>query len=134
MRFHCISRALLRQGSFMSSICFCQGSPHKKKKRKTSGVGRLVQGLELIALGTTSGSLLLYSVNKGELHSELVMWPVVALSAMDHFLMAWLLFQNGGHTSRVTCVCWSSDGERLFSCSEDQHIIEWSVASAAVKQ
>ncbi|ELT88135.1 hypothetical protein CAPTEDRAFT_102327 [Capitella teleta] len=102
--------------SHLSATCSClswcpQSKLDKKPKRRKSEVGKAVHSLELVAIGTTSGSLLLYSINKGSLHSEL----------------------NGGHTDQVHCVCWSSEGQRLFSSSEDQHIIEWSLETASVK-
>ena len=44
----------------------------KKNKKRKSATGEAVSRLQLIALGTTSGSLLLYSVVKGDLHTQLV--------------------------------------------------------------
>ena len=40
----------------------------------------VVENLDLIALGTKSGSLLLYSLTKGDLHTQLVRFKNVSLS------------------------------------------------------
>jgi len=87
-----------------------QRTPRAKKKRK-SGATDAIQDLELIAIGTTAGSVLLYSVTKAELHTQM----------------------SGGHTDAVTGICWSSDSETLYSCSTDRHIVEWDVATASVR-
>lgn len=50
-----------------------QESP--KRKRRKSGRGNVTEAIEelgLVAIGTVSGSILLYNVKKGDLHSELV--------------------------------------------------------------
>lgn len=48
----------------------------KRKKRKKAGddCPSAAEDSGLVALGTTAGSVLLYSVVKGELHSRLVSW------------------------------------------------------------
>ena len=68
--------------------------------------------LGLIAFGTTSGSVLLFSVQKGELHTEL----------------------NLGHSDKVDCICWNSSGQDLYSCSDDHHIVQWSVEQSKHKR
>lgn len=46
-------------------------SPRKKKKKK-SDVEAAVGNLDLIAMGTTSGTVLLYSFARGQVHTHLV--------------------------------------------------------------
>ena len=47
------------------------------KKRRKSSVGDAAQKLVFLALGTSSGDILLYSLTKGELHTQLVRkWPL----------------------------------------------------------
>lgn len=64
-----------------------------------------------MAMGTAEGTVLLYSAAKGDLHSEL----------------------TGGHTATVNGVSWHAESDSLFSCSEDQHLVHWSVSSCKVK-
>nr|XP_032820845.1 WD repeat-containing protein 43 [Petromyzon marinus] len=104
--------------SHLSATCSCLswGPPRKckdapqRKKRRSETTGRLAE-LDLLAMGTAVGSVLLYSTVKGELHSKL----------------------DGGHDGRVNCVQWHPETDSLYSCSDDQHIVEWSVVSAKVK-
>ncbi len=49
-----------------------QESPRKRKKQRRSQIEKAVENLDLIALGTTSGTILLYSFAKGDLHTQLV--------------------------------------------------------------
>lgn len=98
----------------LSSPCTCltwvasrnSVSPRKKKKRKSVEHG---SETDTLALGTTSGNLLLYSVAHGSMVCQL----------------------EGGHSSAVNHVAWSR-GSNLFSC-DDKHIVEWSVADSSVK-
>lgn len=56
-----------------SHQCFnfcCQDTPRKKKKRRSESSEELVT--DVLAIGTTSGSILLYSMVKGDLQTELV--------------------------------------------------------------
>lgn len=46
-------------------------SPRKKKKKKVD-VEAAVGNLDLIAMGTTSGTVLLYSFARGQVHTHLV--------------------------------------------------------------
>ena len=41
-------------------------------------------------------------------------------------------FKTGGHDGAITAVCWNVEGSKLFSCSEDGHIIEWDVMDSSV--
>ncbi|XP_069464820.1 WD repeat-containing protein 43 [Ambystoma mexicanum] len=82
----------------------------QKKKRKSEAAGAAGHA-DLLAIGTAAGSILLYSVVKGELQSSLV----------------------GGHEGKVNCVRWHQDNGCLYSCSEDKHIIEWNAHTCKVK-
>ncbi|XP_062934310.1 WD repeat-containing protein 43 isoform X2 [Cynocephalus volans] len=83
----------------------------QRKKRKSEAVGTSDQ-VDLLALGTAVGSILLYSTVKGELHSKLI---------------------SGGHDNRVNCIQWHQDSGCLYSCSDDKHIVEWNVQTCKVK-
>ncbi|XP_067883786.1 WD repeat-containing protein 43 [Heterodontus francisci] len=89
--------------------CFRQEFPQKKKRRSEDV--RADEELDLLAIGTAVGSILLYSVVKGELQSKL----------------------GGGHDSKVNCVRWHQENDCLYSCSDDKHIVEWSVPTGKVK-
>ncbi|KAM4902707.1 WD repeat-containing protein 43 isoform 2-T2 [Sylvia borin] len=82
----------------------------QRKKRK-SEVGEVDKQLDILAIGTAVGSILLYSTVKGELQSKL----------------------DGGHDSRVNCVRWHQDSCCLYSCSDDKHIVEWNTQTCKVK-
>ncbi|KAK7103270.1 WD repeat-containing protein 43-like [Littorina saxatilis] len=86
-------------------------TPRKKKKRK-SDVEAAVGSLDLVAMGTTSGTVLLYSFARGQVHTHL----------------------EKGHTDQVTDVCWHPDGTTLYSSSLDGHVVEWDVASSQVRE
>ncbi|XP_075003409.1 WD repeat-containing protein 43 isoform X2 [Calonectris borealis] len=82
----------------------------QRKKRK-SEVAEVDKQLDILAIGTAVGSILLYSTVKGELQSKL----------------------DGGHDNRVNCVRWHQDNCCLYSCSEDKHIVEWNAQTCKVK-
>ncbi|OCT79522.1 WD repeat-containing protein 43 [Xenopus laevis] len=102
----------------LSATCTClawaQGradkETHQKKKRKSEAADRDGQ-YDLLTIGTATGTILLYSIVKGELQSKL----------------------DGGHDSRVNCVRWHHENGSLYSCSEDKHIIEWNTQTCKVK-
>ncbi|KAI0215238.1 WD repeat-containing protein 43 [Lamellibrachia satsuma] len=108
--------------SHLSATCTCLAwgpsrksneSPRKKKKRRSSitlkdDCGRV----DMLAMGTTSGSLLVYSLLKGDLHTQL----------------------TDGHTDLVNDVCWTSNQEYLYSCSNDRHIVQWCLSTSTVKE
>ncbi|XP_019625691.1 PREDICTED: WD repeat-containing protein 43-like isoform X2 [Branchiostoma belcheri] len=100
----------------LSATCSClawgplRENEHKKRKRKSDQMSAL-SSLDIIAMGTTAGTILLYSVVKGDLQSQL----------------------TGGHDDIVNCLCWHAEENSLFSCSDDQHIVEWTVTTAQVK-
>lgn len=99
------------------------GGTKKKKKPRIDPTADLstsfsaesiaVEALHLVAWGTDSGDILLYSFAKGELHNRLV----------------------GGHSnSRVNDLCWSADGTKLFSCGEDRLLAEWDVIAGTLTE
>ncbi|XP_053568620.1 WD repeat-containing protein 43 [Bombina bombina] len=102
----------------LSATCTClawaQGrvdkESHQKKKRKSVAVEADGQ-YDLLTIGTATGTILLYSIIKGELQSKLV----------------------GGHDNRVNCIRWHQGNRSLYSCSEDKHIVEWSTQTCKVK-
>ncbi|XP_059799653.1 WD repeat-containing protein 43 [Balaenoptera ricei] len=83
----------------------------QRKKRKSEAIGTSNQ-VDLLALGTAVGSILLYSTVKGELHSKLI---------------------SGGHDNKVNCIQWHQDNGCLYSCSDDKHIVEWNTQTCKVK-
>ncbi|XP_068088859.1 WD repeat-containing protein 43 [Hyperolius riggenbachi] len=114
--------ALLREyvpSAHLSATCTClawapsRGGPesHQKKKRKSESVDKDPQ-YDLLTIGTATGTILLYSIAKGELQSKL---------------------QAGGHDNRVNCIRWHQDNGFLYSCSDDKHIVEWSTQTYKVK-
>lgn len=68
--------------------------------------------LELLALGTLNGNILLYSVVKSDLYSQLI----------------------NGHEDRVNDICWLTSNDSIFSCSNDKYVIEWSISTNKIKQ
>ncbi|CAO2604195.1 WD repeat-containing protein 43 [Lemmus lemmus] len=84
---------------------------HQRKKRKSEVIGTSHQ-VDLLALGTAVGSILLYSTVKGELHSKLI---------------------SGGHENRVNCIQWHPENDCIYSCSDDKYIVEWSIQTCKVK-
>uniref|UniRef100_H3AWU6 WD repeat domain 43 n=1 Tax=Latimeria chalumnae TaxID=7897 RepID=H3AWU6_LATCH len=125
VRFWDTRSGALRQeyvpSSHLSATCTClswgpAGSRAAKegpqrKKRKSEAVAATEQ-LDLLAIGTAVGSILLYSTVKGELQSKLL---------------------DGEHDSRVNCVRWHQNNGCLYSCSDDKHIAEWDVQTGKVK-
>ncbi|XP_064565409.1 WD repeat-containing protein 43 [Zonotrichia leucophrys gambelii] len=83
----------------------------QRKKRKSEVGGEVDKQLDILAIGTAVGSILLYSTVKGELQSKL----------------------DGGHDSRVNCVRWHQESCCLYSCSDDKHIVEWNTQTCKVK-
>ncbi|XP_059169796.1 WD repeat-containing protein 43-like isoform X2 [Physella acuta] len=89
-------------------------SPPKAKKKRLSksyDEEHFEDGLKLIALGTTAGTVNLYSFAKGLLHTEL----------------------TGGHVSRVNNACWHLSKPELFTCSEDQTVVHWDLKKGKVR-
>ncbi|XP_078398814.1 WD repeat-containing protein 43 [Cetorhinus maximus] len=105
--------------SHLSATCSClswapprrlrQEVPQKKKRRSEDATDK--EELDLLAIGTAVGGILLYSIVKGELQSKL----------------------GGGHDNKVNCVRWHQENSCLYSCSDDKHIVEWSLPTGKVK-
>ncbi|MGH0153358.1 UNVERIFIED_CONTAM: hypothetical protein FKN15_040955 [Acipenser sinensis] len=102
----------------LSATCTClawgpcrtfKDGPQRKKRK--SEVAQHGGQLDLLALGTAAGTVLLYSTVKGQLHSKL----------------------DGGHDSKVNCVRWHPENNSLYSCSDDSHIVEWDLQTGRVK-
>lgn len=83
--------------------------PNPKKSRNE--LLSSIENLHLIAMGTITGDVLLYSFSNADLYSCL----------------------KNGHTSSVNDVCWSVATNSIFTCSSDQHIIQWKMNSGKVK-
>jgi len=71
-----------------------------------------VSQLELLAMATLNGNILLYSVVKSDLHSTL----------------------TNGHEDRVNDISWLPINDSIFSCSNDKYVIEWSISTSKIKQ
>ncbi|XP_062981466.1 WD repeat-containing protein 43 [Elgaria multicarinata webbii] len=84
-----------------------EGPQRKKRKSEVVEAG---EQLDLLAIGTAIGSILLYSTVKGELQSKL-----------------------SGHDNKINCVRWHQDNGCLYSCSDDKHIVEWNTQTCKVK-
>ncbi|KAL4237474.1 WD repeat-containing protein 43 [Mactra antiquata] len=116
-------RSEYKPSSHLSATCSCLSwapktgkgkKVSKKKKQKRSSnqvIVDTVDDLQLVAIGTVSGTILLYSVAKGELQSQL----------------------ENGHTDKVNDVVWYTESDHLYSCSDDTNIIEWEISSCKVK-
>lgn len=96
----------------MFLFIFFQGPNRKKKRRKSNGEDESVSGSDILALGTASGAVLLYSVNRAELMHQL----------------------TGGHTEKIHSLCWNRDGTSLFSASADRKIVEWNALKGVMKR
>uniref|UniRef100_A0A7M4ERJ3 WD repeat domain 43 n=1 Tax=Crocodylus porosus TaxID=8502 RepID=A0A7M4ERJ3_CROPO len=101
----------------LSAACTClawapttakEGPQRKKRKSEAAEAG---EQLDLLAIGTAVGSILLYSTVKGDLQSKL----------------------DGGHDNKINCIRWHQDNGCLYSCSEDKHIVEWNTQTCKVK-
>lgn len=98
-------------------LCWCPANRFsdtpKRKKRKKAGddCPSAAEDSGLVALGTTAGSVLLYSVVKGELHSRL----------------------ENGHGDVINDICWHSQKNILYTCSSDKHLAEWDLSLGKVK-
>ncbi|XP_041469636.1 WD repeat-containing protein 43-like [Lytechinus variegatus] len=112
--------------SHLSSSCTClawqrklrRSEENRKRKKRRSAQADIestnseaISPTNLLALGTIAGSVLLYSVLKGDLHSRL----------------------DGGHDDTVNDVCWHSSDNTLYSCSEDMYIVEWDITNRTVR-
>ncbi|XP_053238950.1 WD repeat-containing protein 43 [Podarcis raffonei] len=84
-----------------------EGPQRKKRKSEAAEAG---EQLDLLAIGTAVGSILLHSTIRGELQSKL-----------------------SGHDRKINCVRWHQDNGCLYSCSDDKHIVEWNTQTCKVK-
>ncbi|BFZ07611.1 hypothetical protein BsWGS_10650 [Bradybaena similaris] len=124
--FECASGTLKQEyssSSHLSAITTALSwSRHKKesavtsksKKRRLSKSPEdetYIDDLRLLALGTTAGSISLYSFAKGGLHTQL----------------------TGGHSLKVNDVCWHLSKPQLFSCSDDQEVVQWDLRKGKQK-
>ncbi|CAN2391209.1 WD repeat-containing protein 43 [Pristimantis euphronides] len=115
-------QAVLRReyvpSAHLSATCTCLAwapsrgiqEAHQKKRRKSEVVDK-DERYDLLTIGTATGTILLYSIIKGELQSKLV----------------------GGHDRKVNCIRWHQENGCLYSCSEDKHIVEWNTQTYRVK-
>ncbi|CAG0879443.1 unnamed protein product [Darwinula stevensoni] len=88
----------------------------KKKRRSKRNVSESASQEhateQALALGTASGSVLLYSIIKGEPIQEL----------------------NEGHSKAVQGMSFRSCDETLFTCSADHYLIEWDTYKGSVRR
>ncbi|RWS02222.1 WD repeat-containing protein 43-like protein [Dinothrombium tinctorium] len=99
--------------------CICWGpsksraisSPRKKKRKSTADASEDISNLELVAIGTENGIILIYSIIKENLFAKL----------------------ENGHSANVNGICWLCEKDSLFSCSSDLHVIEWSISTLKIK-
>lgn len=99
-----------------SAISWCPKKhvlhPSKRhKKAKDDEDFATVRDLQLIAIGTLTGDILLYSYVRADLYSCL----------------------TNGHNSIVNDICWCTSTCSLYSCSNDKNIIIWDVFTGKVK-
>ncbi|TMW56328.1 hypothetical protein Poli38472_006338 [Pythium oligandrum] len=90
-------------------ITWTQHSPLTKagsKRAKTSSQG-------LIALGTSTGVIVIWDLRKGE---------VVQRLSSD----------KEGHNGAINDVAFNSQGNLLYSCSSDKNVLEWNVKDGSV--
>jgi len=105
--------------SHLSSSCTClrwsrssrTTATQRRKKQKTSKHSTNTD-VDSIALGTSSGGVLVYNVSAGEVNQRL----------------------EGGHDNRVNDLCWSEDDSTLYSCSNDKHVTEWNTENGQRKR
>uniref|UniRef100_A0A8C8FLJ5 Small-subunit processome Utp12 domain-containing protein n=1 Tax=Oncorhynchus tshawytscha TaxID=74940 RepID=A0A8C8FLJ5_ONCTS len=86
----------------------CEGPQRKKRK---SEAGQVENQVDLLALGTAAGSVIIYSTVKGALHCTL----------------------DGSHSGVVNCVQWHPEDCLLYSGSDDTHIVEWDLQTGKAR-
>jgi U3 small nucleolar RNA-associated protein 5 len=100
--------------SNLSSACSCinwlnscssQSCTSKRKSHSTR-----LSDLHLIAIGTLSGSILLYSTSKSQLHSQL----------------------DGAHSVAITSLTSSPDCDELYSAASDGVVARWSLSKSVL--
>lgn len=85
-------------------------SGHKRKKFKSASLAS-EENLGAVILGTNTGKILLYDVATNTILKDLE-----------------------GHTAKINHLTWNNETNSLFSCSEDNHIIEWDVIEHKIKR
>lgn len=80
-----------------------------KKKQRYSDTSR--NESDVVAMGTCSGAILLYSIVKAELQCKM----------------------DDGHSESVNGVEWDVQSDSLYSCSSDQHLVHWSLSTGKAK-
>ncbi|XP_014663435.1 PREDICTED: WD repeat-containing protein 43-like [Priapulus caudatus] len=99
-------------------ICWCptrhaKEKPVRRKKKKEAGeidTPESSERVEMIAMGTKSGAVILYSIIEADLKTKM----------------------DGGHSDAVNCLAWDNMSDSLFSCSNDKYIVQWSISSGKV--
>ncbi|XP_060789326.1 WD repeat-containing protein 43 [Neoarius graeffei] len=116
------SRALHREyvpSAHLSATCTCiawgpcratKEGPQRKKRKSEAGPAS-AQQVDLLALGTAAGTVLIYSTVKGDLHCTL----------------------DGGHSGSVNSVQWHPEESVLYSGSDDTHIVEWDLKTGKTR-
>ncbi|XP_024863799.1 WD repeat-containing protein 43 isoform X2 [Kryptolebias marmoratus] len=102
----------------LSATCTCiswgpcraakEGPQRKKRKSEAAQVEGKV---DLLAMGTAAGTVLIYSTVKGALHCTL----------------------DGGHSGGVNCVHWHPEDSLLYSGSDDTNIVEWDLQTGKTR-
>ncbi|XP_055755171.1 WD repeat-containing protein 43 [Salvelinus fontinalis] len=102
----------------LSATCTCiSWGPCRKakegpqRKKRKSDAGQVENQVDLLALGTAAGSVIIYSTVKGALHCTL----------------------DGGHSGGVNCVQWHPEDCLLYSGSDDTHIVEWDLQTGKAR-
>ncbi|CAD5111440.1 DgyrCDS748 [Dimorphilus gyrociliatus] len=84
----------------------------RAKRRKKVDIANSKDTNDLFAFGTLSGQVFIYSVKNGEIQAEF----------------------NKGHNARVNSICWSEDGQSIYSGSDDKFVVEWNASSGKLKR
>ncbi|XP_029478974.1 WD repeat-containing protein 43 [Oncorhynchus nerka] len=102
----------------LSATCTCiSWGPCRKakegpqRKKRKSEAGQVENQVDLLALGTAVGSVIIYSTVKGALHCTL----------------------DGSHSGVVNCVQWHPEDCLLYSGSDDTHIVEWDLQTGKAR-
>ena len=85
-----------------------QDTPSPKKKKKFSLESK--QYIKVIALGSQTGSIIIYSISHGSVIKTL----------------------SRTHASPVNDFVFTKDGKKGYSCSEDMNIVEWDINNEVV--
>jgi U3 small nucleolar RNA-associated protein 5 len=100
-----------------TSLAWARKSPllkAKSAKRSKAGAAATARGLGLLAIGTSTGAVVVWDLHKGEVVQRLTS-------------------DKDGHSTAVLAVAFNSQGNLLYSCaSGDKHVLEWNVTDATV--